>query len=170
MKDIYDFDWLVDDIYNSIGFILNDGSKQLGKYRISELKTNGVNGIGVKTANINDLINFINHTMVRFTDMKDETNVFDVPLINLYRLYEDTDGKPHKFTLDVLGAFGVHDSHVLGDGHNIYVDKAGEASKDLKEIMFLAHNFAKLDMNEIIATLVRIDEINMRRMKKGKSK
>lgn len=174
MNKAYDFNWLIGDIDESILFMLRDGKEMLGSYYVNDLITIGLEDDNVKFANISDLTNFINYTMVRFVNSLDNTSVIEIPLRNLSILYEKSNNivadEPNGLSLEELGAFGVNDDHVLRNGYAIYSYKINKPSEELHELMHLTHSFNDFSMNDKINALEEINLINYQRNKKPKQK
>lgn len=174
MDKMYDFNWIISDIDESIIFMLRDGKEMLGSYSVSSLITNGLDGTNVKFANIGDLTNFINYTTVRFTESTNKANIVEIPLRHMHNLYEKTneitEGIPKGINLPELEAFGVYGEHVLRDGYTIYAYKINEESDELAEVMRLTNDFPKLNMNDKINALEEINLINYQRSVKNKKR
>ena len=171
MDKVYNFDWMLSDIDDSIIFILQDGRESLGSYAVSELRSNVADDVSVKFANISDLTNFVNFTSVRFVDALNPENIVDIPIRNLCALYEDsneiTEDKPKGIRLNEIEAFAVNAGRVVSDGYALYVYRINEETDDLKEIMGITHTFNGLSMNDKIEALEDINLINYQRGKKN---
>ena len=171
MNNEYNFDWVVQDIDESLIFILRDGKENLGSYAVSELKTNSYDDVNVKFANINDLTNFVNYTAVRFVDSLNPENFIEVPLRNLCVLYEKNSGiteeEPQGIRLSGIDAFGINAGRAVNDGYAMYVYTINEESDDLKDLMNITHKFNELSMNDKIDALEEINLINYQRCKQN---
>ena len=68
MDRIDDFSWMLDEIDNTLIFMLRDGLEMLGSYQVNSLKMNGMDPVNVRFANIADLNNFVSYATIRFND------------------------------------------------------------------------------------------------------
>lgn len=171
MDKVYNFNWMIEDIDESIIFILRDGKENLGSYAVGELRSNMANEVSVKFANINDLTNFINFTSVRFVDSLNPENIVDIPIRNLYTLFDKSTGiaedEPNGIRLNEIDAFAVNTGRVVSEGYAMYVYKVNEESDDLKDVMHITHTFNELSMNDKIDALEEINLINYQRCKES---
>lgn len=171
MDKVYDFNWMINDIDESIIFILRDGKENLGSYAVSELRSNVMDDVSVKFANISDLTNFIDYTSVRFVDSLNPDNIVEIPIKNLCTLYDESNGiaedEPKGIRLNEIDAFAVNTGRVVSDGYTMYVYSINEESDDLKDVMNIAHTFNKLSMNDKIEALEEINLINYQRCKQN---
>ena len=171
MDKIYNFDWLVKDIDNTMIFMLRNGSGELGSYQIQEIVTGVVDPINVKFANISDLTAFINYATVRFVDALNNDNFVDIPIRKIKDLYnssnEITEGIPKDISLNELDAFAIYNGRVVKDGYSIVPYKinvlSSEDNKELMDTITIANEFSNLSMNEKIEALEEINLINYRR-------
>ena len=174
MDRVDDYNWLLEDIDSTIIFMIRDGKEMLGSYQVNSLKTNGMDSVSIKFANIMDLTNFVNYATVRFVDSIDKENIIDIPIRKLIDLYnassEITEGVPKGISLDELETFSVHNGKIIKSGYALYGYKIGEVSPELNDIMNIANNFNKMNMNDKIEALEDINFINYIRMKNNDTK
>ncbi len=175
MKKTNNFSWILNDIDQTLIFMIRDASGMLGSYQVGELRINGVDPVNVKAANIMDLTNFVNFATVRFVNSLNNQDIVDIPIKKLSLLYdacaEITEGVPRKVTLAELETFAVYDNKVIRDGYYIYGYKIGELSKELDLILKASSNFNSFDMNTKLGVLKEINTVAFERensSKKGK--
>ena len=170
MDNLDEYNWLLDDIDNTLIFMLRDGKEMLGSYRANSLMVNGNEAVKIRFANIMDLTDFINYGMVRFVNTVNKDNIVDIPIRKLGNLYKACstviDSVPQGITLNELDTFSVYNDKVIKDGYAIYGYKIGEVSDELNQIMVLSGKFDKLNMNDKIEALEDINLINYERSKK----
>ena len=166
----YDFKWLVDDIDQSMIFILRSGKELLGTYQVSDILSNGFENLSVKFANIDDLTKFVNYAFVRFTNYKRDDCIIDVPIRKLHYLYAHANLTDEDdiwgVSLQDIDAFGVLNGNALGNGYALYTYKINDTTPELEEIMQIASSFFSLSPDAKLRALGRVNEINMERDKK----
>lgn len=169
MNKVYDFDWLVQEIDNSIILKLVNEDKTIGVYQVSDILAGDFDKIMVRFANANDLIKFINHSIVRFRDIDSKENIIDIPLRKLNLLFLNSnfilDGDKNHVSVSDLEAFCVRDEKILKKDCQIYTYKVNDESEELKNIMDIAFKFGNLGMQETFDALAKINLINYHRMK-----
>ena len=170
MNEIYNFNWIIEEIDNNIIFELYDGDKWLGIYQVSEILTKSFDELNIKFANIRDLIVAIDYSAVRFTNISDKNNFIDVPINKLYALFENSTILGEEFDkkeikLSTLDAFGIYKNEILGNKSYMLSFRVNDPSEELTEIMNIAHNFGNLGMQEKTDSLFKINEINYKRSK-----
>ena len=79
------FDWIKNDIDNTLVLkVLYKSGNNLEEYGVFNvfdvLETTG-DQLEIETANIDDLTNFLNLGIVRYINMKDSSDVLDIPFI-----------------------------------------------------------------------------------------
>ena len=158
MDKTYNFNWLAEDIDASIILVLQDGKTELGSYLVKELKTLNPDGNLVKFAVIKDLKDFIDYTIVRFANSRDEESIIDIPIKKLKLLYDKKDS----IYLSELDALGVY-KEVISKGYAVYPYVVNEPSEDLKEVMNIASSYDELDMGKKIDVLEELNIINYQR-------
>ena len=167
MDKEYNFEWITEEIDNSLIFMLKSGKEILGSYHVQSLKFNGIDDVKVKFANINDLTNFINYTCVRFVNSQN-SNVVDIPISKINDLYSKLvleEGNPQPVALTDLNCFAVLDDKVVSEGYAIVPYKINECSDEFNKIMKLIANFSSLSMNNKIDVLEEINLINYHKVK-----
>ena len=164
MDRIDDFSWMLDEIDNTLIFMLRDGLEMLGSYQVNSLKMNGMDPVNVRFANIADLNNFVSYATIRFNDSINKDNIIDIPVRKMIDLYkassEVTEGVPKGISLNELETFSVYNGKIIKDGYALYGYKIGEVSDDLMEIMKIANKYNEMDMNKKIDALEDINLIN----------
>ena len=174
MNKSEDFNWLLNDIDNTLIFMLRDGKQMLGSYQVTSLRINGDDSSTVRFANIADLTNFASYATVRFTDSVNEENIIEIPLKELNKVYkacsEVVDSVPKGINLNEINSFAVVDGKVVKDGYTIYGYKIAHISLELDEILDITSNFDELSQNEKIDALEDINMINYQQNKKNKKR
>lgn len=166
------FLWLEEDIDSTL--ILKVLSKKNGKEEESKvfnivdvLETTG-DKLEIETANIDDLTNLLTLGIVRFVNILDSSDVLDIPLRNLYKLYENAkvleenlEGRLTSFK--ELDVFSVIDEEIRDD---LFINSSvvGLVSNDLKKVMVIASKFGSYGMQEKFDAMTEITMINHRRL------
>ena len=174
-NNIYDFNWLVTDINDSITFKLyyrNDNRNDfIGTYDVLSLVSVVGDTLIVRTANISDLKDFLEIGYVRFArlDNDREDNIVDIPLRKIYKLFQDAneinaiDEKCVKLT-DIEGSSRYDDSYV-NDGYVVVAYKIKEPSEELNRIIKIANKFGNMGLSEQLEAIGIIDEDSYQRNK-----
>ena len=166
-----DFNWILNDVDQTLIFMIRDANHMLESYQVSELRISGTNPVIVREANIMDLTEFVNFATIRFVGSLDKKNVVDIPLRKLALLYESssdvTDGSPKGMNLSELDTFAVYNGNVIKDEGKIYGYKIGEVSDDLKTVMNIAGHYNDADMKGQLEALKEIYQISYERTNKG---
>ena len=169
MNRIDEYNWLLEDIDNTLIFILKDGKEMLGSYKVDSLIVNGNEQVKVRFANIMDLTTFVSYGMVRFVDPQNKENIVDIPLKNLGKLYKASskviDGVPEGIRLTDLDTFSVCNGKIAKDGFAIYGYIVNELSEELADIMRITSQYDKLSMNDKIEALEDINLLNYQKTK-----
>ena len=165
------FKWLAKDIDSSIVLkVIYNNNGLMEEYAVynvlSVLEVDG-DELEIKTANIDDLSNLLTVGIVRFVNVSDSGDILDIPLRNLYKLYEK--GNILGNSMDKSISFGELDCFSIIDGsmnqdymiHSVLIN---EISNDLRIILEIAHNFLSYSMKEKYASLEKITMINHRRI------
>lgn len=165
MDQVYSFDWLIQEIDNSIILKLVNTDGVIGVYQVSDLIMGyNFDKVAVKFANANDLINFINYGAVRFRDVNYPENIIDIPIKKVWRLFLNSNligkGNKKKSSLKQLNAFVVYDKETLKDDALIYTYKVNNESDELRKVLKLAFNFDYLGMQDMFNALAKINLIN----------
>lgn len=169
MNNNKNFKWLINDIYSSIVLkIMLDQNTALGVFNISGILNTTGDKIEIESANIDDLTNFLNLSIVRFVNVLDENDILDIPFRNLYKLYETANQleaieNERLIPFKELDTFSVINGVVRNDLllSSTIINKISE---DLDEIMKVASLFGKYGMQEKFDALVKITMINHRRI------
>ena len=163
MNQVFNLNWLVEDIDSSYVMTLYEGDKTLGVYGIMDILTNGLDELNIRFANIDDLTHFVSHAIVRFAEIKNNDNVLDIPIRNLYMLskYANGLGESDKLIpISVLEAFCVRNNEVLSEKITASIYKIAEDTENLEEVMNITKDFNSLGMNEKIDALEKINILN----------
>ena len=167
----YDFKWVINEIDNSLIFMLRSGKEVLGSYYADSLKINGIDMVSIKFANINDLTNFVNYSLVRFVNSLDETNIIDIPIKKIYELITTVkNSDPEPIELEKLGSFAVLSDKVVSYGYAIVPYKVRDASDEFVDMVRKISEFDQLNMNQKIAVLEDINLMNYQKEKEGLKK
>ena len=172
MDKIYDFEWLVREIDDTLFLIAGDGKEVIGNYQANDILLETLDDALVKFANIQDLTNFINYGIIRFVNSENEDDFIDVPIINILLLYKDTNelGKKDKIIkIEELRTYMRHNDQIISYGYIIYPYKIGKLSEDGMAILKIANSFDSLSMNEKIGALQKINLINYQKTKSYES-
>ena len=164
MDKVYDFSWLVSEIDSSMILKLMKDDESLGVYQVSDILDASLEKVKVKFANANDLINFINHSVVRFRGNNDDYSILDIPFRKIWLLYLNSNSinknDKRKVNLSKLDAFLVCNGDLVKDECYIYPYKVNKESDELRKVMKIAFNFGYLGMQEKFDTLAKVNLIN----------
>ena len=160
----YDFGWLVGEIDNSIILKLFKDKEVIGIYQVNEVLDVALNPVKVKFAVVNDLLNFVNYTIVRFVDVSDNSKIIDIPFRKIWMLYLNGTSLGEKankrIKLSKLEANFVSSGKVLKDDYYVCSYKVNKESEELKKIMKIAFDFRYLGMQQTSDALANINLIN----------
>lgn len=166
------FKWLIKDIDNTlflkIVYKKDDNKEVCYSFNVlNVLETTG-DKLEVKTANINDLFNFLSFGIVRFVNIVDRTDVIDIPFKKLYLLYKNAyvlggDVKGRTTSFKELDVFSVIDGVVQGD-ILVYSSLISRIPDELNEVMKIAYEFDGYGMHEKFDAMNKITLINHRRL------
>ena len=171
----YDFNWLVGEIDNSIILKLLKDKEVIGVYQVNEILDIALNPVKVKFAVINDLLNFVNYTIVRFVDVNDRSNIIDIPFRKIWLLYLNGtmigEKVNKRIKLSKLEAKFYSDGQVLKDNdYYVYSYKVNEESEELGKVMKIAFDFRYLGMQQTSDALANLNLINYKMDNKSTKK
>lgn len=167
------FKWLVNDIYSTLVIkIIYDDNTVLGTFDVSDVLETTGNKLEVKTANIDDLTNFLTLGIVRFVNVINGDDIVDIPFRNLYRLYKNanvlsSNSEGILTSFKEIEAFSVLNGVVREDLF-IVSSLISEVSNDLDEIMQIAYEYGSYGMQKKFDALSRVTLINHRRLLEDK--
>lgn len=175
MTNNKNFKWLTNDIYSTLVLnIMTNNNTLLGTFDVSDILETTGDKLKVKTANIDDLTNFLTLGIVRFVNIIDSNDIVDIPFRNLYVLYRDasvlgigTEGR--LMTFKELGVFSVLNGTVRDD-LLISSSLINDLSDDLKEIMKIAYEYGSYGMQEKFDAMSRVTVINHRRLQEDRKR
>ena len=160
------FAWFVEEIDNSLIFMLRDGKEMLGSYYADSISINGTDTVSVKFANINDLTNFIDYSLVRFVNSLDRADIIDIPIKKIYDLFKiaknDDNGAIY---LKDINSFAVFSDKVISDGYAIIPYMIKELEPELINLLKRIASFDDLNMNEKIDVLENLNLISYHKTK-----
>ena len=167
------FKWLTNDIDNTLvlKFIYknDNGDEEYYVFNVLDVLETTGDKLEVKTANIDDLTNFLSLGMVRFVNVSDKTDIIDIPFKKLYLLYENAyvlgeikEGKMMSFK--ELDIFSVIDGVINMDDVLISSSVINTISDDLNEVMRISYEFDGYSMQEKFDAMSRVTVINHRRL------
>ena len=111
-----------------------------------------------------DLTNFINYSVIRFTNIQNEKNIIDIPLRKLQLLYDNSnkigDISNKKISFETLEAFTIYNNNVISVGLNFISFKINEPSDEFKEILQISSTYPTMGMQEKFDALNKINIIN----------
>lgn len=172
MDKVYNFNWIVDDLYNSIIFklyrIVDDMNVCFGTYEVNSILSSTGDELSVKFANIDNLSNLLNLSILRFVDINNMDNIIDIPLRNIYMLFNNSnnigDSVNNYISLNDLDSFSVYDGEIINDNYNLFIYKISEPSEYLSKIMLLAKEFGNMGMQEKFDTITEVNLLNYQRV------
>lgn len=172
MTDKKNFKWLANDIDSTLVLKViykkGDTEEFYGVFNVSDVLEVTGDKLEVATANIEDLTNLLTLGIVRFVNVEDSSDILDIPFRNLYLLYDEanvlgSDQEEKVIPFSKLDTFSVINGTVRND-FLVFSAVIGEVSKDLDEVMRIAHNFGSLGMQGKIDAMNKITLINHRRL------
>lgn len=173
MSENKNFGWLIKDIYSSIVLnVLYDESTQMGVFHVSDVLETTGDKLEVKTANIDDLTHFLTLGMVRFVNVLDSNDFLDIPLRNLYKLYDNAnniDAMDDRkiFSFKEIDGFAIIDGMTRED-LLLYCTLIDRVSEDLNEVMQVAKDYGSYGMQEKFDAMSHVTIINHRRLQADK--
>ena len=172
MNNVYHFDWVVNEIDQSIILKLVDGDKVIGLYQVSEFGYD-LGKIDVKFAAVNDLTNLLTLSTILFRDVSEEKNTIRIPLRKALLLFSRSnkigEKKERSINIKDLEAFIVRDGELLKGNYQICAYQVNHESEELKELMEAAYDFGNLGMTETIEALKKVNLLNYHKMNGGRS-
>ncbi len=160
------FDWLVREIDECLIFMLKSGKEMLGSYYAESIRINGIDLVSVKFANINDLTNFVNYSLIRFVNSLDKTNIIDIPIKKIYTLVSTAkrDGSG-MVELDELNSFAVLNDKVVSRGYAVVPYLVKELDQEVLSVIKKISTFDSLSMNDKIDALEDINLVSYHKIK-----
>lgn len=168
MTGVDNFKWLATDINNTIILKVFNGKKFFGVFNVVDVLDTVGDSLDVKTANIDDLTNMLTLGIVRFANICDSSDILDIPLRSMNKLYENVNvvehcGSDRCVSFADLDMFSVIDDEVRDD-FIIYPGLIAYPSEDLKKVMKIASEFGGYGMQEKLDALNDITFLNHRRI------
>lgn len=163
--------WICDELTESLILILYDKNtcKYAGSYEANKIMKINEEKIILEDDNINDIQEFLLYGIVRFIDTENNREFIDIPVRNLYMLYEsvsDTFSSEKKLILlDDLEVFGIEKNKLVSSKYGIitisaYLEDASiEISKDLVKVIDIAKNYGMMGMQEKFNAIKEINDI-----------
>lgn len=175
MTNEKNFKWLTSDIYSTLLIkIMVDNNTLLGIFDISDVLETTGNKLEIKTANIDDLTNFLTLGIVRFVNVIDGSDIVDIPFRNLYKLYKNASVLGLSTQCCLMKVRELEGFSVLGgvirDDLLMSSYLIDEVSADLKEIMKIAYEYCNYGMQEKFDAMSRVTVINHRRLQEDKKR
>ena len=172
MTNKNNFRWLTNDIDNTLVLKLiyknNNGDEGYHIFNVLDVLETTGDKLDVKTANIDDLTNLLSLGMVRFVNVSDSNDIFDIPFKKLYLLYKNASvlgeniiGREMSFK--ELDVFSVIDGVVL-DNFLVMSSLINTVTEDLNKVMKIAYEFDNYSMQEKFDAMSEITIINHRRL------
>ena len=165
------FKWMTNDIDNSLVLkVIYKKDNKFEEYAIFNiLDVLDVTGskLDVENANIDDLTNLLTIGIVRFANINDTSDILDIPLRNLYGLYENGNilGENTQKLIPVsqLDPFSIIDGTIRND-FLVFSAIISDCSNDLNEVMNIAKDFGNYGMQNKFDALSKVNLINHRRL------
>jgi len=172
MDKIYNFRWIVEDIYNSIILKLNykDNEKKTyyGAYEVDNVLSPVGDELKIRFANIDDLTNLLHMGIIRFVKIENSEDIIDIPIKNISILFENSNdiesSNKKEITIDELDAFAVYDGKVVNKDFSISSYMIDEPSKYLEDFINIAKDFGNMGMQEKFDAIGNINLINYQRV------
>ncbi len=178
MNTKYDGEWITKDLNDSIVLnLLNDKDQLYSSYEAIDLINVVGDDIRIGIANVNDLNNLLLYGVMRFRSLKNIKEYVDIPVRNLYMLYENPNvmkllSSELKFP-NIKKSIEKMDAFVVINGEKVDVDKyafittlINEPSTELKKILEISRDYGNMDMNEKYIALTNVDILNHVKEKK----
>lgn len=172
--DNNDFKWIAKDIYDSLIINLfykkNNQYILYGNYEASIVLDVVGGNIDVKFANIDDITNLITMGMVRFVNIKNESDVIDIPIRKLAVLFNNAvnikniSDKSNLIELNKLDAFAVIGGIHIKDGYFVKTIKINDPNDSLIKLLDKAYEYGNMGMQEKFDTLSDVNMANYRRI------
>lgn len=163
--------WICDELTESLILVLYDmnNNKFAGSYEAKKIIKINEEKIILENDNINDIQEFLLYGIVRFVDTENSNEIIDIPVRNLYILYDEMSetfsNKKRFIDLDKLEAFTVEKNKLVEKKYGIITvsayldDEKLEISKDLVRIMEIAHNYMNMNMQEKFDAIKEVNDI-----------
>ena len=169
------FKWIAKDVSDSI--IINLFYKDNGKLKLYSTYDASMvldvvgNEIDVEFANIDSLTNFITMGMVRFINVKDSSDIIDIPIRKLALLYDNASNMSEILndkkvvSINDLDAFAIVDGKNVKDNYFVEIIKIREPHDSLMAVIDSSLNYGNMGMQEKFDTLSDINNVNYRRIR-----
>lgn len=159
-----DYEWILDDINDSLRirvyYLDKDGNSVSGSCLADEIKKLDMDNLSVEDGNINDINNLI-MGMVRFRGEDNDKLFFDIPLRNMYKLYEKKNEQGSSY-YGMREVEGFSPSDIM----EIETFMLSERTDELEEMLDLSKNFFGNSMSEEFKIISRVNELNNLRKEK----
>ena len=166
------FKWLLHDIDSTlvlkVVYLDNGKEEEYGVFNVMNVLETPCEELEVDTGNINDLTNLLTLGIVRFTNMIDLRDVVEIPFKKLYLLYKNAcvledDKEGTLIPFSDVDTFSVIDGTIRND-LLLFSATIDKVSEDLSNVMKIAYEYDGYDMQEKFNALLKITEINHRRI------
>ena len=136
------FSWLVEDIYASLIIRLYYNDEDFGTYEACDIRDVTGSLVDIEFANIEDITNLLTLSVVRFINVIDKNSFIDIPIRNLYKLYEDDNFEnmiisERDIDIKELDGFSLIDGVIGNNNYRIRVFVTNMISEDLKKKILL---------------------------------
>lgn len=168
------FKWIASDIYDSTVvnlFYKKDNQYILyGNYEASTVLDVLGGDIDIKFANIDDITNLITMGIVRFTNIKNQKDIIDIPIRKLAILFNNSidikniDSKNNYIELNKLDAFAVTNGNHVKENYYIEVIKVKEPNANLIKLLDKAYEYGNMGMQDKFDTLSDANITNYHRI------
>ena len=165
MNKVYDFNWIVQEVDNSIIIMLYKDNKLVGGYQARYILAGNMYNLHVKFANVDDLDSFLNYAVIRFCDVRDSYNVIDIPISMLKKLYDGSnklgiDFDRKRMELSELDSFAILNKKRIKEDYLVEAVSYNELSDELNKIIDIASKYRDMGMQERFDALASINLAN----------
>lgn len=177
MKAQYDGEWITKELNDSIVLNLVDSNMKLySSYEAVDLINVVGDDVSIRLANINDLSNLLQYGVMRFRCLTHLNEYVDIPLRNIYKLYENANIMKLSSTrmefpnitksLSSLDAFMVINKRQIFDKEYSFLTTIiSDPSEELEKLLNISKEYGSMDMNEKFIALTKVDLYNYRKSK-----
>ena len=127
--------------------------------------------IKIGLANINDLNNLLLYGVMRFKCLNYPKQYMDIPLRNLYKLFEEPNvmkltstevsfPNKKKYLTDLDAFTVIEGKQVLNKEYAIISTIINTLSEELQKILSISKNYGNMDMNDKFIALTNVDILN----------
>lgn len=171
--DNTNFSWIVKDIYDSLLINLfykeEDGRTLCSSYEVASIIAPDGGKVNVGFANIDDITNLLTICSVRFVSVMDNRDIIDIPIRNMYRLYDNATRLGEEGSglvgLNDLDAFAILDGAMIRDKYLIMPVLVKKVSQELLEIINTSKEFGGLGMQEKFDAISSTNMLNYRKIR-----